>query len=66
MVTTEDIKRGFKYYDRWGEWRVMTVSDGWYMCRRKGNIPTVFMVKYLVEALNDPSASLRLKPFTSI
>ena len=50
--TKDDIKVGFKYFDQWGEFRVMAIAEGYYMCRRKGCYPTLFKVNDLVKALN--------------
>lgn len=52
MFEAKDVKRGLKYYDQWGEFKVMAVADGYYMCRRPRCIPTIFAVKDLVNAIN--------------
>ena len=52
VFTKDDIKVGFRYFDQWGEFRVMAVAEGYYMCRRKGCCPAIFSVKDLVDALN--------------
>lgn len=52
VYNTDGIKVGFKYFDQRGEFRVMAVAEGYYMCRRKGAMPAIFMVKDLVSALN--------------
>mgnify|MGYP003424313920 FL=1 len=52
VFTKDDIRVGFRYFDQWGEFRVMAVAEGWYMCRRKGATAVCFKVKDLVDALN--------------
>lgn len=66
MFEAKDVKRGLKYYDQWGEFKVMAVADGYYMCRRPRCIPTIFAVKDLVNAINGERLSLveRVKGIT--
>ena len=57
-MKAEDVKKGLRYFDNWGEWRVMAVAEGYYMVRRKGCVPTVFKVNDLVLAVTTGRLSL--------
>lgn len=65
-MTVEDVKQGLRYYDRFGEWRVMTIAEGYYLARRKGCGPAVFAVKDLVSAVNTGSLSLEETPLAHV
>lgn len=51
-VDADVIKRGFKFADAFGEFRVMAVADGYAMIRRPGCQPTVKSVREIILILD--------------